>query len=107
VKTICLCLTLAASAMTAQQLHLNATNVQAGAAKKSFTFHGVVESVDAKAGRVTVNNEKIEGWMDAMSMAYSVDKPDELQKVKPGDRIEATVYQDDYKLYYIKVIGRK
>jgi Cu/Ag efflux protein CusF len=96
--------------MAAQQLHLNsvdATNVQAGAAKKSFTFHGVVESVDSKAGRVTVNNEKIEGWMDAMTMAYSVDKPADLEKVKPGDRIEATVYQDDYKLYNINVIGHK
>jgi Cu/Ag efflux protein CusF len=109
-KTVCLYFALAASAMTAQQLQLNganATNVQAGTAKKSFSFHGVVEGVDAKAGRVTVNNEKIEGWMDAMTMAYSVDKAADLEKVKPGDRIEATVYQDDYKLYNIKVVGRK
>ncbi len=110
-KSICLYFALAASALVAQQRGLeneNSTNVQAGtAAKKSFTFHGVVESVDAKAGRVTVNNEKIEGWMDAMTMAYSVDKPAELERVKPGDRIEATVYQDDYKLYSIKVVGQK
>ena len=77
------------------------------AEKKSFVFHGVVESVDAKAGRVTVANEKIEGWMEAMTMAYSVDKPEDLQKVKAGDKIEATVYEDDYKLYQIKVVGQK
>jgi Cu/Ag efflux protein CusF len=106
----CLYLLLAATAMAAQSLNFtdHSTYVQAGsAAKKSFTFHGVVEAVDAKAGRVTVNNEKIEGWMDAMTMAYAVDNPEQLQKVKSGDRIEATVYQDDYKLYDIKVTGHK
>jgi len=76
-------------------------------AKKSYVFHGVVQSVDAKAGRVTVANEKIEGWMDAMTMGYSVDKPEDLQKVKAGDKIEATVYDGDYKLYNIKVVGQK
>lgn len=92
--------------MPAQQIRPMA--VQSGAsAKKSYTFHGVVQSVDAKAGRVTVNNEKIEGWMGAMTMGYSVDKPEDLADVKPGDRIEATVYQDDYKLYNVKVIGKK
>jgi Cu/Ag efflux protein CusF len=45
--------------------------------------------------------------MDAMTMAYAVDKPDELRKLKPGDHIEATVYQDEYKLYNIKVTGQK
>lgn len=75
--------------------------------KKSYTFRGVVQSVDAKAGRLTAANEKIEGWMDAMTMAYSVDKPDELQKVKAGDKIEATVYDGDYKLYNVKVVGQK
>ena len=109
-KKACLYLLLAATAMFAQNLNFKnqATYVQAGTAtKKSFTFHGVVEAVDAKAGRVTVNNEKIEGWMDAMTMAYSVDKPEQLEKLKSGDRIEATVYQDDYKLYDIKVTGHK
>jgi|SRR5665213_854100 len=75
--------------------------------KKSYTFHGTVQSVDAKAGRVTVANEKIEGWMDAMTMGYAADKPEELQGVKAGDKIEATVYDGDYKLYNIKVVGQK
>ena len=77
------------------------------AAKKSFTLRGVVEGVDAKAGRLTVNHEKVEGWMDAMTMAYGVDKPDQLEKLKSGDRIEATVYEGEYKLYDIKVTGHK
>lgn len=118
-KTVCICLVLAASVMAAQQLPSNdslngplnkpdSTGVQAGtAAKKSFTLRGIVEGVDAKAGRLTVNHEKVEGWMGAMTIAYAVDKPEELEKLKPGDRIEATVYQDEYKLYNIKVTGQK
>jgi Cu/Ag efflux protein CusF len=83
------------------------TPVQQKNDKKSFTLRGVVEGVDAKAGRLTVNHEKVEGWMAAMTMAYAVDKPEDLQRVKVGDRIEATVYQDEYKLYDIKVTGKK
>ena len=86
----------------------DSTRVQAGTApKKSFTLRGVVEGVDAKAGRLTVNHEKVEGWMAAMTMAYAVDKPEDLQRVKVGDQIEATVYQDEYKLYDIKVTCKK
>jgi Cu/Ag efflux protein CusF len=110
-KKLCLFFALGAFALSAQDLNfqnLNSAEVQAGAAaKKSYVFHGVVESVDAKGGHVTVNNEKIEGWMGAMTMAYEVDKPEQLATLKSGDRIEATVYQDDYKLYNIKVTGHK
>jgi len=94
------------SMMVAQQIH--STTVQTGTpAKKSFTLRGVVEGVDAKAGRLTVNHEKVEGWMGAMTMAYAVDKPEDLPKLKIGDHIEATVYQDEYKLYNIRVTGQK
>jgi protein SCO1/2 len=86
----------------------DASRVQAGKnQKKSFTLRGVVEGVDAKAGRLTVNHGAVEGWMGAMTMAYSVDKPEDLQKLKVGDHIEATVYQDEYKLYEIKVVAQK
>jgi Cu/Ag efflux protein CusF len=95
--------------LSAVAWQVDSEKVQTGSPsqKKSFTLRGVVEGVDAKAGRVTVNHEKVEGWMDAMTMAYSVDKPEELEKLKAGDRIEATVYQDEYKLYNIRVTGRK
>jgi Cu/Ag efflux protein CusF len=69
--------------------------------KKSYVFKGTVESVDANAKKLTVKNEKIEGWMDAMSMKYELDNPDVLKQLKEGDRIEATVYDGDYKLYKV------
>jgi len=94
----------------AQPPNVPSTNAQTAAQKsekKSFTLRGVVEGVDAKAGRLTVNHEKVEGWMGAMTMAYAVDKPEDLPKLKIGDHIEATVYQDEYKLYNIRVASQK
>jgi Cu/Ag efflux protein CusF len=73
-------------------------------AKKSYAFRGKVEKVDEHAKLLTVANERIEGWMEAMTMSYEVDDAGVLKKVKPGDRIAATVYDGDYKLYQVKVV---
>ncbi len=73
--------------------------------KKSYVFRGKVEKVDTATKRLTIANEKIEGWMDAMTMAYSVDKPDDVVKrVKAGDQITATVYDGDSMLYNVQVV---
>jgi Cu/Ag efflux protein CusF len=73
--------------------------------KKSYVFHGKVEKVDTAAKRLTVTNEKIEGWMDSMTMGYAVDKADEVVKrVKVGDKITATVYDGDSVLYNVQVV---
>lgn len=78
--------------------------LHAQAAKKSFTFHGKVESIDAASKSMTIDGEKVEGWMDAMSMKYAVDNADVFKTVKVGDVIEATVYDADYKLYKVRVV---
>jgi len=64
--------------------------------KKSFTFKGKVEKVDVAAKKIMVNGEKVEGWMDSMSMLYAVDKEDVLKKLKVGDQITAKVYEGDF-----------
>ena len=69
---------------------------------KGMTFHGKVEAVTDKG--LTVNGEKVEGWMDAMTMSYPVDKPDVLKKVKVGDTIMATVYKGDTTLHNVMVM---
>ena len=66
---------------------------------KSYTFHGKVEAITDKG--LTVNGEKVEGWMDAMKMTYPVDKPDVLKMVKVGDQIMATVYEGDMTLHNV------
>ena len=76
--------------------------------KKEFAFRGKVEKVDANAKSLTVNNEAIPGWMGAMSMAYKVDKADEVVKVvKVGDQITAKVYEGDFTLYEVRVVPPK
>jgi Cu/Ag efflux protein CusF len=76
---------------------------QAGLAqdKKPMTMKGKVEGVDAAAGTVKVNNEKVEGWMDSMEMDYKVDNPAVLKTLKPGDQITATVYAGDMTLHKV------
>ncbi len=81
---------------------LLAVNTNAQDKGKGMTFHGKVEAVTAKG--LTVNGEKVEGWMDAMTMSYPVDKPDVLKKVKVGDTIMATVYKGDITLYNVMVM---
>jgi protein SCO1/2 len=66
---------------------------------KSYTFHGKVTAVTEKG--LTVNGEKVEGWMDAMTMTYPVHKPDVLKMVKVGDQIMATVYEGDMTLHNV------
>ena len=73
--------------------------------KKFIAFAGKVEQVDAAKKRLTVNHENIEGWMGAMTMAYAVDKAEEVvTRVKAGDRITAKVYDGDYTLYEVQVV---
>jgi Cu(I)/Ag(I) efflux system protein CusF len=72
---------------------------------KSHTLAGKVEQVGSD--RLTVNHGKVEGYMDAMTMPYKVDKPDILKKVKVGDQISATVYDGDYTLYDIQIVPKQ
>jgi protein SCO1/2 len=78
------------------------TNAQDKTKGKGMTFHGKVEAVTDKG--LTVNGEKVEGWMDAMTMSYPVDKPEVLKKVKVGDTIMATVYKGEITLHDVMVM---
>ena len=91
---------LAATLAMACLLGITATAQQAKG--KSHTLEGKVEGV--QSDRLTVNHGKVEGYMDAMTMPYKVDKLDILKQVKVGDQIKATVYEGDYTLYDIHVV---
>jgi Cu/Ag efflux protein CusF len=69
---------------------------------KQIKFTGKVTEVGKDA--VTVDHGDIPGFMGAMTMPYKVDKVDILSKIKAGDRVEATVYENDYTLYELKVV---
>jgi Cu/Ag efflux protein CusF len=82
-----------------------ASLAQAPAGKKAFAFHGKVESVSPDG--IVVNGDKVDGWMDSMTMKYKVDDPKILKTVKPGDQITATVYEGDFtQLHKVQVSGK-
>ena len=77
------------------------------AGKKQFVFKGKVEKVDATNKTLSVKSEKVDGWMDAMTMNYAADKEDALKKLKAGDEITAKVYDGDFRtLYDIQVVTK-
>jgi Cu/Ag efflux protein CusF len=77
----------------------------AAAEKKEHVFRGKVEQVDPKAKTLLVNGENVEGWMAAMTMMYSADKPEVYDKLKPGDQITAKVFDGDFgTLHDIQVV---
>jgi protein SCO1/2 len=86
-------------------LTMTACSKQAPIEQKSYTFRGKVESVDTQSKSLKINGEKVEGWMDAMTMDYKVDDPSILDTLKPGDQITATVYDGDEKLHKVQIAG--
>ena len=74
--------------------------------KKALTFNGKVEGVNESTKSLKVNGEKVEGWMDAMTMDYKVDDPAILKKLKAGDQIMATVYEGDMVLHKVMVMPK-
>ena len=91
-------------AAAASLLLIAALAIAQPAGKKSYTLRGKVEGVDATAKSLTVNHDKVEGWMAGMTMKYKVDNADVFTAVKNGDTIEATVYDGDYTLYKAHVV---
>ena len=67
----------------------SAATQQAGA--KKFHIRGIVVSSDAKTGSVTVDTEAIPGYMEAMTMPYTLAQANVATELHPGDTITATL----------------
>lgn len=61
------------------------------ASKQRYQVTGMVLSVDAVHQSVLVSHDRIEGYMEAMTMPYRVDDPRVLKDLKPGAKIEFTL----------------
>src|SRR6516225_6473983 len=59
---------------------------------KRYQLHGQVVRVDPQGKIATINAQKIEGWMEAMSMEYPVRDAQDFSALHPNDCIDATVY---------------
>jgi protein SCO1/2 len=78
------------------------------AAEKRYTLKGDVLRVDPTTRMATIKGDKIEGWMEAMTMEYPVKEKSEFAKLSAGDRITATVFvgEANYHIGDIKVTGK-
>ena len=67
-----------------------------------YHLQGLVLATSAATGEITVQHGDIPGFMPAMTMAYKLKDPTEIQKLKPGNEISADVLvqsdNDDYLL---------
>src|SRR3954453_11952750 len=61
---------------------------------KRFELHGRVVSVEPGDNQVTVAHDEIPGYMDAMTMPFSIRNTSLLGEMKPGDEITAALLID-------------
>jgi len=77
-----------------------------------YHLRGKVVATDPSTGEVTVNNEAIPGFMDAMVMPYKLKDPSILSDLHPGDVLTANVLvpkvegQGDVVLDQIVIVGQ-
>lgn len=78
------------------------------AGTKQYSIRGIVVSSDAKTGSVTVDTDEIPGYMQAMTMPYTLKQPNIASELHPGDTITATltVSADADVLDSIVVVGQ-
>jgi protein SCO1/2 len=79
----------------------------AGAAEKEYAVSGMVLSVDPAAKSFTVSHERIEGFMDAMTMPFEVRHPEELRALVPGAIVEFTLVVGDRSAYATRISVRR
>ena len=74
-----------------------------------YHLRGLVLATSAATDEITVRHGDIPGFMPAMTMAYKLKDPTEIQKLKPGDEISADILvhsdSDDYLLDSITIIS--
>ena len=75
------------------------------APEKRYTLTGDVLSLTPETQTANIKGDKIEGWMEAMTMEYPVKDKAEFAKLAVGQRITATVFvgESAYHIGEIKV----
>ena len=58
---------------------------------RQYQLRGYVVRLDPNNNLASVHNEKIDGWMDAMTMQYPVEDRNEYLALHKGEKITATV----------------
>ena len=63
-----------------------------GEPKNRYRIHGEILRLRPENRLAVIKHEKIEGWMEAMTMEFPVKDPREFEALHSGDRITATVF---------------
>lgn len=60
-----------------------------------YQLHGQIVQLDSSHHIARIRHQKIEGWMEAMTMEFPVKDENEFQALHTGDQIAATVFVQD------------
>ena len=71
-----------------------------------YALRGEIVKIDAAAHTATIKHEKIDGWMEAMTMEFPVKDPKEFATLRVRDNISATLFVSDAGVYWIGDIHR-
>ena len=64
-----------------------------------YPIHGEVMRLDPNGKLATIRHQKIEGYMDAMTMTYPVKDAQEFGALQVGNCIDGTVFQQGDSLW--------
>ena len=59
---------------------------------KRYALRGQIVRLEESGKVVVIRHQKIEGWMDAMTMAFPLGDPREGASLHAGDQVTATVF---------------
>ncbi|MDX6693102.1 MAG: hypothetical protein QOF02_705 [Blastocatellia bacterium] len=62
---------------------------------KRYELKGTVVGVDRAGNRVTISHGEIRGYMDAMTMPFTLKDPSIINDISNGDAIQATLFVSD------------
>jgi protein SCO1/2 len=77
------------------------------AVEKTYAVRGMVVSVNPAARSFAVSHERIEGFMEAMTMPFEVRDAGEMRGLVPGAIVEFTLVVGDTSAYATRIVVRR
>jgi protein SCO1/2 len=78
-----------------------------GAPKQRYQLHGQILRLRPENRIAVIKHEKIEGWMEAMTMEFPVPDAAAYDKLKEGEWIHATVRVNDLYFWLTDIVVEK
>ncbi|HYE75753.1 MAG TPA: copper-binding protein [Blastocatellia bacterium] len=94
-KFLLLCLTIAFCFCLLACQKKNSSETAGASSLKRFQLKGNVVSLEPEKKRAKIQHEDIPGFMDAMTMSFTIKDDANYEKLQPGDHVEATLVYDE------------